>query len=349
MSVSGYISASLLNTILDVAEANGAARGTILSALALDDPSIKPCMQIPMQKLVSLFDIISKNSSNPAIGLTIGCNIRPGSLNALGYALMSSKNLYEALQLQKSLGGLISNCAPLEINLEHPSQVVVSYTIIGLEPDTARPFHDMFLSMFWRYAKWITRTEGVLTQVCFTHAPPLYIDEYLNAFGLSPQFGQKKCQLIFDKKYLRDPLYQADDHLNSLMREQAASLIQSTKANSSLSAKVALQIRQLMPQQKATLSLVAKGLHVSERTLSRKLKSEGHSFKSVLLDVRESLALEYLRNQQVSVNEIASKLGYLDYSSFSHAFRCWTGLSPTEYREQQAFGPATPSSLKQHV
>lgn len=280
-----------------------------------------------------LFDSILKQTGNHAIGLDIGSNIRPGSLSALGYALMSSQNLYEALQLQKAFGSAISNCAALQFDLDHPSLVHVSFTIENLETNTARPLHDMFLSMFWRYAKWITQTEGQLTKVCFTHSAPIYADEYLKTFGVKPIFDQDKCQLIFEKKHLDAPLHQADENLNGLMREQIKSLLQKSKANANIYAAVAYELKQLMPRQKATLTLVANELNMSERTLSRKLKEEGYSFKSVLLSVRESLALAYLRQQNLSVNEIANKLGYHDYSSFSHAFRCWTGHSPSEYRE----------------
>jgi len=337
VSVARYISRSLLNTIIDVAEAHGVSKQLMLSGIATESTNSNANMQISIEKVISLFGIILQQSGNQAIGLEIGSNIRPGSLNALGYALMSSKNLYEALQLQKAFGATISNSAPLRINLDHPSLVNVSFTITDIEQDAARLLHDMFLSMFWTYANWITRTEGQLARVCFTHSAPSYVDKYIETFGILPLFGQDECQLAFDKKHLEDTLYQSDDNLNDLMREQTASLLRKSKESANLYAAVTYQVRQLLPLQKATLTLVASRLNMSERTLSRKLKDEGDSFKSVLLNVRESLALEYLRNQHLSVNEIASKLGYVDYSSFSHAFRCWTGRSPSMYREELGY------------
>jgi len=233
--------------------------------------------------------------------------------------------------LQKSFGGAISNCAELGIAFD-ATFVHVSFTIAHDAPEDMRPLHDMFLSMFWTYANWITRTSGHLSQVCFTHQRPDYHEAYLHTFGVEPRFGQEKCVLVFEKHYLKAPLYQADESLNSLMRARAETLMHKAKSSASLYASVAYQVRKLMPAQRATLTLVAEQINMSPRTLSRKLKEEGYSFKSVLISVRENLALEYLNEEKLTVKQIANKLGYRDYSSFSHAFRSWTGFSPSEYR-----------------
>lgn len=335
MSANTFISGSLLKTILDVAETQGVSRLFLFQQLGLEQLNSAQDQSLPFEKVIDLFELIISQTGDRTFGLRVGRHILPGSLNALGYALMSSKNLYEALLLQKSFGGAISNCAKLGINIEE-SLVNVSFTIAQYPPETVRSIHDMFLSMFWNYANWITRSNGQLAQVCFRHAQPDYTDAYVETFGVLPLFEQQACRLVFDKKYLDDPLYQSDESLNSLMLERTKLLLQKAKSSASLYAAVAYQVRKLMPEQKATLTLVAERLNLSERSLSRKLKEEGYSFKAVLMSVRESLALEYLRDRDLSVTDISSKLGYRDYSSFSHAFRSWTGRSPSEFRESQS-------------
>lgn len=334
MSSRGYVSGSLLKTIIDVAEVKGASVKSMLAMVDLNgrDSDISET-RYPTEKVMTLMDNIVSQTGDQAFGLHVGQNIKPGSLNSLGYALMSSKNLHEALKIQKAFGGVISDSAELKVNIGGKF-IRVSYTVIEDNENLARLINDLFMSTIWNYANWITRTDGRLSGLTFTHSSPPYKELYEDIFGIMPEFGASECSFIFDKKYLEDPLYQADKNLNSLMRERTESLLHKTKSSATLYAAVAHQVRKLMPCQKATLILVASALNMSERSLSRKLKEEGYSFKSVLVSVRESLALEYLNDPTMSVNEIANKLGYRDYSAFSHAFRCWTGQSPSEYRER---------------
>ena len=72
---------------------------------------------------------------------------------------------------------------------------------------------------------------------------------------------------------------------------------------------------------------------MSNRTLQRKLKDEGTSFMDLLQDTRLQLARKYLRQPSRSVVETAYMLGFSEPSTFSRAFKRWTGLAPAEYRD----------------
>ncbi len=77
---------------------------------------------------------------------------------------------------------------------------------------------------------------------------------------------------------------------------------------------------------------VAEALNVSQRSLQRKLKDEEATFKELVTEVRKSLALDYLGQSEITLNDTAYRLGFSDHSSFARAFRRWYGLSPTEYQ-----------------
>ena len=78
---------------------------------------------------------------------------------------------------------------------------------------------------------------------------------------------------------------------------------------------------------------IAEALHVSNRTLQRKLREEGTSFMDLLQDTRLQLARKYLKHPGRSVVETASLLGFSEPSTFSRAFKRWTGSAPNEYKE----------------
>ncbi|WP_453822699.1 helix-turn-helix transcriptional regulator [Tepidimonas fonticaldi] len=81
---------------------------------------------------------------------------------------------------------------------------------------------------------------------------------------------------------------------------------------------------------------VASALHMSEKTLQRRLKGEETSYQEILDETRRELARQYLREGRMSVCEVTFRLGFSDQSSFTRAFKRWTGLAPGEFRHRTA-------------
>ena len=100
----------------------------------------------------------------------------------------------------------------------------------------------------------------------------------------------------------------------------------------SFAAKVRSALTELLPSGAGTADDVAVKLGVSKRTLQRKLLEENTSFQKQLNETRELLAKHYLRNTEMSSDEIAFLLGYQEINSFLRAFSIWTGMSITEFR-----------------
>src|SRR5208283_1685743 len=102
-----------------------------------------------------------------------------------------------------------------------------------------------------------------------------------------------------------------------------------------LRALVENEMQKLLPHGKARKHYVAKTLGLSERTLARKPADEGTTYEEVVDQLRQSLALDYLREPSVSLSQAAWLLGYEGTSSFNHAFRRWTSLSPSDARNEK--------------
>jgi AraC-like DNA-binding protein len=86
------------------------------------------------------------------------------------------------------------------------------------------------------------------------------------------------------------------------------------------------------------LAAIAAKLHMSARSLQRRLQSEGTSFAEVLSDMRRDMALRYLRDPRIYIGEVAFLLGFLDVTAFHRAFKRWTGSTPAEYRRSAGAG-----------
>jgi AraC-like DNA-binding protein len=74
---------------------------------------------------------------------------------------------------------------------------------------------------------------------------------------------------------------------------------------------------------------------VSARTLQRRLRAEGLTFKTVVDQARSQLAAHLMREKDLPLVDIAQELSYTDQAHFTHAFRRWAGVSPGQYRSQR--------------
>ncbi|MDP1937947.1 MAG: helix-turn-helix transcriptional regulator [Hylemonella sp.] len=104
------------------------------------------------------------------------------------------------------------------------------------------------------------------------------------------------------------------------------------KSKASLAERVRACLLERLPAGGANMAQVAARLLMSQRSLQRRPSDEDQSFQGILRQVRMELAAHYLDNMELSVAQIAYLLGFEDPSSFSRAYREWTGLSPDQAR-----------------
>ena len=329
----GSIAHSLIKTIIDVAEKQGADRPVLLACIGLNEETLQDnLLRVSIGKVKVLFEEIIRQTGDQAIGLHVAENVRPGSLGTLGYAMMSCASVHEAYVLLKSFGEVVADCAGFNFVKDEKVGTAI-FTVSTNDLESVRPLNDMFMAIFWVFGQWITSVDIKLTTVSFTHSPTNYMGEYERIFGAQPAFSNEQCGLVIDRAYLDAPMDQPDAEINSIMLQKTEHTHRSLKSKEGLDKVVASQVRKFLPLQKATLTLIAASLNMSERSLSRKLKEEGFSYKTILASERRAMALDYLKDFNCSVINFYSQLGYRDYSAFSHAFRVWTGFSPTEYRD----------------
>jgi AraC-like DNA-binding protein len=108
-------------------------------------------------------------------------------------------------------------------------------------------------------------------------------------------------------------------------------LAQLDRADTATRARAA--IMEQLPSGKVSDESVADALHMTSRTLHRRLKEQAYSFRDLLKDVRQQLATQYIGDDSLTLTEISFLLGFSEMSSFSRAFKNWNGVSPSEARQ----------------
>jgi len=173
-------------------------------------------------------------------------------------------------------------------------------------------------------------------RVTFTQVPaPGTADRFTEVFGITPEFGAAANTVVFDPAIVDAPLPQADEHTTALAQAQCRALLDRRYARAGLAGRVRdLVVARLRDVPTATE--IAAALNVSERTLRRRLADEDTSVRTLVDEVRATLAAEFLASGSLTIAEIAERLGYVEVSSFSQAFRRWHGVSARQYVDSRA-------------
>ena len=167
--------------------------------------------------------------------------------------------------------------------------------------------------------------------------PPPYASKYSDTWGCEVVFGGSENTFCFDAGYLERKLVQSNE-LSLRMCEPICDKLL-TEFESHAGPVEKLRRWMLMsPSEVPTLDTAARKLHMTGRTLRRKLAAEGTSFRDIRSEVRQALAFEYLRNTDLTTAEIAERIGFSDSANFRSAFKRWTRQTPTDYRSQAGAG-----------
>jgi AraC-like DNA-binding protein len=156
-------------------------------------------------------------------------------------------------------------------------------------------------------------------------------EEYRAVFGAPVSFGQSANRLLFDAGWLDGTPRLGNEITYSTVVSVCNGQIEEFQLHRGLAGEIRQNLM-LNLMQPMNLEDVAKNLKMSARTLRRKLREENSSFRQLVNELRRDLALRYLRDTDLTVEDIAETLGFSDAANFRHAFRRWTNTAPHEYR-----------------
>lgn len=186
-----------------------------------------------------------------------------------------------------------------------------------------------------RGARKLTNRALNVQDISFTHPRNRHVAEFSRFFGCPARFGAESNMIRFRLQDLTLPLRTADPGLHRILKGYCEDILrQRQDVRPIVASQVERQVMDRLSTGEARQDLVAAALGMSSRTLARRLSEEGTSFKGIVETLREALAGRYLRDSDMSLTEIAFLLGYSDASSFSTAYRRWTGKPPREVRAQ---------------
>jgi AraC-like DNA-binding protein len=326
------VSASITLSVLHAAARLGIDRNQLMQACNLDEAQLSnPDARVPFSTQEKLWEQLN-GMDHPEPGLAIGSNLTPGHFNVLGYLLMSSATLGEAIAAGLRYQRLVGDGGELCL-LEQGDELQLLYRPVHPGAPQTRT-RVLALMACWIQMLRPLLDNWQLLRAQFTHAQPDSLENYQQIFACPLQFAASDYGLILPKALAAAPLTQANPPLQTLLRQHAESLL-ARLPSESIRARVVALLGEQLARGEPDRSQLASTLNLTERTLQRRLAEEGSSYKQLLNDTRQQLAERHLSSGDLPAAEIALLLGYSEPSVFFRAFRQWTGLTPGEYRIQQ--------------
>jgi AraC-like DNA-binding protein len=204
----------------------------------------------------------------------------------------------------------------------------------------ASPRHTAFLHEWWLWlwhyvAQWFVRSEFGVLKVEFPHAPALQPDSYHATFGSRCQFNADHARLIFASRELARPVARSLAEVDAFFAEKRVSLEYSPAVERRVSTSIKASLFRRLQRESTlpTLEEIAAEQGVTGQTLRRWLAAEGASYRRLKAEVRGLVARQHLCRPDATLSEIAIRAGFAETSAFTRAFRAWTGMKVSEFRQ----------------
>ena len=306
----------------------GALRGVGLSPADLADDEAR----IPLTSEVTLWQAASSLTGDEHFGLRAALTYRSGQFGVVDYACRSAPTLRGALERVIRYNRLLHDLAEFRLE-EHGAQARVLHLWHAAPSELCREAETYTVAAGFIAARAWTGAPLPLHAVHFRHAAPTDIEPLVQLFGTrNVEFGAPHGMIAFDRALLERPLVAAEPGLCAVLDRHVDALLAQLPRAEDFSGRVRELLASSLRDGTPSAKSLAESLHMSVRTLNRRLASEETSVGAELEAVRRGLALRYLEDPQVSIAETAFLLGYSEARAFHRAFKAWTGQTPGAWR-----------------
>ena len=258
-----------------------------LDYAALDDPDAR----YPQDAMSRLWNRAVELSGNPAIGLNIA-RVHTPAFPVVGYALMSSRNLGEGFERLERYQRIIAEGADLTFR-RLPEGCLYSIAVHGDRLPVPRQSAECSLASLISMLRWITGRPIKPLEVHLAGEPPRDAAPYRELFQAPLVFGHTHCAMLFSHEDMAAPLPTANEAM-AVLHDRFAGEYLARFSESKVTHRVRQVLCRILPQGEPKRETLAQALHLSQRTLQRRLQEEGTSFQTLLDDTRRELAEQYL-------------------------------------------------------
>jgi AraC-like DNA-binding protein len=323
-----------LATIVEALAAEGIAPKDALRSIGLGERAI-----VSAQTRVSLNQIIicCRNalslSLNRFFAYQAGLRFHASTQGMYGFAILSSTDYRKTIQFAIRYHRLATPLAEIAFREEGNRGVWLINPVPYPAIDAAlyRFLVEMQVGIHVALHRDVMGPSFAPQEIHFKYGPPSGAEGYDEAFGCPILFGQSENKLFFDIAWLNNKAHLGNEITNAVVLRLCDELLGEFQLRDGVAGRVRDALLVALDQPKR-FDAVARQLKMSPRSLRRRLQEEDTSFREVVDELRMYVAIKYLRDTALTVEDIADAVGFDDAAGFRRAFHRWTQSSPQEFR-----------------
>lgn len=305
----------------------------LLRAHGIDDPDAfkNPEATMPFAMAGRLLKTSSERTLCPYFGLLVGQRADTGSLGSVGLLLRNAPDVLTALNELVANLDLHDRGATCFLDTSG-NDAILTYEVYVHDVLGTDQVSDCAIAVGWNIMRTLCGPDWLPSEVRLRHDHPLDIEPYRRFFNAPLKFNAEHSSLVFPASWLPQPTQLADPGL----RQDFLSRIQEMRAynDQSFREQAYKMLVMLLGQQRCTREQLAEQFAMHPRTLNRRLKDAGTSFRELHGEACYEMARQLLRDTRRNLPSIAALLGYSDETAFIRAFSKWEGISPAKWRKQ---------------
>ena len=327
--------ASLGQVFWRLLEMHGIDTGAIAREAGVDLTRIPgPTERVELDRADAMLRRAADLIPNPAFGLNAARCWHPANLGVLGHAWLSSSTLRTGLRRLERYWRIVGERATTRVE-DTKQGVKVAYRRKPGDPVVTAVVTDIAMAIMLDMCRMNAGAALRPMAVTLRRREPQHTDAYKSFYGCPVRFGAEDDALLLATRDVDRPLPSSNRQLaamfDRLLTEELGRL-----DKGDVVARCRATVLEHLPSGEMTEEEMAKGLHMSRRTLQRKLADAETTYLKLVDDTRRDLALRYIEDPRRSITDITFTLGFSQHSAFTRAFKRWTGVAPTEYRAKAA-------------
>ena len=292
-----------------------------------------PESRIPFEALADLLSFFADLTGCAHFGLLVGERFRLQALGDIGHLMRNSATVGEALRaLLLHLHLHDRGAVPVLLEPE-PSRVLLGYSAYGQGASSTAQIYDAAIAIGYRTLQELCGPTWLPTCIQFSHVRPTHTSAFRRVFRTRLRFDAAACGVVFASSWLEQPIAGTDPALRGRLNRAIA--LAKEHAAMTFAEQVECALPRFVLNGATSADDVARFFGIHQRTLRKRLRSDGTHLQKLVDQTRFGLARQLLRDTGLPVLEIAAALRYSDPNVFSRAFRNWAGASPRQWRDRQ--------------
>ncbi|MEJ8561600.1 AraC family transcriptional regulator ligand-binding domain-containing protein [Yoonia sp. GPGPB17] len=287
-------------------------------------------VRITLDQIVCLYQLAAVETGDEMMGLW-SRPVRPRALQHLLTSVREARSLTSALYRFSTFWNLILDDYQFVLT---EAENELELRLVPRQEDAVQRFgHMLILKLAHGLLSWLARHEVPINGVDFVFSRPAFEEDYTLIFPAPIRFDSETTAIRFDAKVLGPVQVRSSADLDKFLENAPRDWIFTLSQQHTQSLRVRAYLSQI-DWCDAHLGGAAEALHMTPRTLIRKLEADGTSFQAIKDALRRDIAIRRLQVGEASIEAIAQDVGFTSAASFHKAFKRWTGVTPRAYRRK---------------